>query len=72
MERVRYKSFTGRRNAHVAIAKSPAHGIRYTTPLEGVTLRDGSRAIHYVPTFTPATEAERAIVVAARFRCADE
>jgi hypothetical protein len=69
---VRFKSFTGRRNAHAAVAKSPARAIRYSTPLESVTLRDGSRSLQYVPTFRPATEAERAIVVGLRFRCADE
>jgi hypothetical protein len=68
----RFKSFTGKKNAHAAVAKSPARAIRYVTLLEGVTLRDGTRAIQYVPTFKPATEAERAIVLQARFRCADE
>lgn len=68
----RFKSFTGRRNAHAAVAKSPARSIRYSTPLEAVTLRDGSKSLQYVPTFKPATEAERAIVLQARFRCADE
>lgn len=67
-----FKSFTGRVNAHKAVAKSPCKDFRYTTPLEGVTLRDGSRALHYVPTFKPATDEQRAIITKARFRCADE
>lgn len=68
----RCKSFPGRANAHAAVAKSLARSIRYTTPLQAVTLRDGTRALRYVPTFHPATDAQRAIVTAARFRCADE
>lgn len=68
---MKHKSFTGRANAHAAVATSPARAIRYGTPCEPVTLRDGSRAFRYVPTFKPATEQERAIVVKAGFRCVD-
>jgi hypothetical protein len=65
------KSFTGRTNAHAAVAKSAARAFRYTTPMEGVTLRDGSRSIRYVPTFKPADEGQREIIIKAGFRCAD-
>lgn len=67
----RYKSFTLRKQAHRAVSKSLARNIPYTTPLEGVTLGNGSRAIRYVPTFKPATDEQRAIISKAKFRCAD-
>jgi hypothetical protein len=67
-----FKNFTGRKNAHACVAKSPAQAFRYSTPLEAVTLRDGSKAIRYVPTFKPATDEQRTIIAKAGFRCADE
>ncbi|TDW21104.1 hypothetical protein EV128_12273 [Rhizobium azibense] len=69
---MKFKTFTGRTNAHAAVAKSPARAVRYTTPLEAVTLKDGTRALRYVPTFKPATDEQREIIKKARFRCADE
>lgn len=67
-----YKHFPDRKRAHSAIAKSPARNISYTTPLEAVTLNDGSRAIRYVPTFKPVTDEQRATIAKAKFRCADD
>lgn len=69
MQNMIHRSFTGRVNAHNAVAKSPARSFRYTTPLEGVTLKDGTRAIRYVPTFKPETDEQRTIIEKARFRC---
>lgn len=66
------RHFTGRQNAHAAIRKTPARSIAYKTPLDIVTLNDGTRAPRYVPTFTPATDAERATVIRYGFRCSDE
>jgi len=68
----RYKHFPARKNAHAAVLKSPARSLPYSVPLEAVTLKDGSRALRYVPTFKPATDEQRAIVEKARFRCADD
>jgi hypothetical protein len=68
----RFKSFTGRKNAHACVTKSPAQAFRYSTPLESVTLADGSKALRYVPTFKPATDEQRAIIAKAGFRCADD
>lgn len=68
----RYKSFTTLKAARSAISNSPARSIPYAIPLEGVTLANGNRAIHYVPTFKPATDEQRATVARAKFRCADD
>lgn len=68
---LRARSFTGLANAHAAIAKSPARGIRYKIVCDGDTLRDGSRVFRYFPTFTPADEKQREVVNKARFRCVD-
>ncbi|NTI22345.1 hypothetical protein G6M87_10800 [Rhizobium rhizogenes] len=65
------KSFTGRANAHAAVAKSPARSFRYSVPLEAVTLHDGERALRYVPTFKAATDEQRAIITKAGFRLDD-
>jgi hypothetical protein len=67
----RFKHFTGKSNAHANVAKSPARAMRYTVYLQGVTLKDGSRALRYVPVFQPATDEQRAVIEKARFRVAD-
>lgn len=66
------RNFPSRKQAHTAVAKSLARNIPYTTPLEGVTLGNGSRAIRYVPTFKATTDEQRAIVTKAKFRCTDD
>ena len=72
MKPTKFKSFTGMANAHAAVAKSPARGIRYAVRLDGETLQDGSRVFRYFPTFLPATGEQRMIVEKCRFRCADD
>lgn len=66
----RYKTFTGRANALAAVAKSPARLIPFNVPTEAGTSHDGSMTKRYVPTFTPATDEQRAIIIRAGFKVA--
>lgn len=66
----RYKTFTGQANAFAAVAKSPARLIPFTMSTESGTSHDGSTTKRYVPTFTPATDEQRVIIIRAGFKVA--